>query len=87
VEEGDVQRRGGDNQVSLIDKTVPRLSTLIIDADKDWLKYNITNFGPGGVDLYSLLTAHAWRHLAGGADALSGIARSQLEYVGRWVIW
>jgi hypothetical protein len=66
--------------VSLIDKTVPRLSTLIIDADKDWLKYNITNFGPGGVDLYSLLTAHAARHLAGGADAISGIARSQLEY-------
>jgi hypothetical protein len=67
---------------TLIDRTLPaaRLSQLIIDADKDWLKYNITNFGPGGVDLYSLLTAHASRHLAGGADALSGIARSQLEY-------
>jgi hypothetical protein len=57
---------------TLIDRTLPvaRLSQLIIDADKDWLKYNITNFGPGGVDLYSLLTAHASRHAAGGADAL-----------------
>jgi hypothetical protein len=67
---------------TLIDRTllVAKLSQLIIDADKDWATKNIKNFGPGGVDLYSLLTAHASRHLAGGDDALSGISRSQLEY-------
>jgi hypothetical protein len=31
--------------MSLIDKTVPRLSTLLIDADKDWLGYKIKNLG------------------------------------------
>jgi hypothetical protein len=61
---------------------VNKLSQLIIDTDKDWGKYNITNFGSGGVDLYSMLTAHASRHAYGGADAIParGIARSQLEY-------
>jgi len=29
--------------MSLIDKTMPRVSTLIVDADKDWLGYKIRN--------------------------------------------
>jgi hypothetical protein len=49
---------------------VTRLSELEIDVDKDWAGKNITNFGPGGVDLYSLLTSHASRHSVGGADAI-----------------
>jgi hypothetical protein len=57
-----------------------KLSELVVDVDKDWAKKNIINFGAGGIDLYSVVTAHASRHLAGGADALSGIARSQLKY-------
>jgi hypothetical protein len=61
---------------------IRKLSELLIDTNKDWGKYNITNFGAGGVDLYSMLTAHASRHAYGGADAIParGIARSQLEY-------
>ena len=50
---------------------ITKLSQLLIDLDKDWAGKNITNFGSGRVDLYSLLTAHASRHASGGADALS----------------
>jgi hypothetical protein len=46
------------------------LSQLLVDADKDWAGKNITNFGSGGVNLYSLLTAHASRHAEGGADTV-----------------
>jgi hypothetical protein len=51
-----------------------KLSQLIVDADKDWGRRNIVNFGTGGVDLYSLLTAHAARHLKGGADEVLNLA-------------
>lgn len=58
---------------------ISKLSELLIDADKDWAGRNITNFGAGGVDLYSLLTAHASRHAAGGADPVFPVGRSNIS--------
>ncbi|MEM2352451.1 MAG: hypothetical protein QXT26_08605 [Thermoproteota archaeon] len=53
-----------------------KLSELLIDINKDWSKYNIVNFGSGGIDLHGMVTAHASRHVSGGADAIT----SKLDY-------
>jgi len=64
--------------MSLEDKTVTiRLSGVVIDVNKDWGRKNIVNFGSGGINLYSLVTAHASRHASGGADPVT-LALSQI---------